>query len=101
MGQAVAITATSTVFTPYLFLLRGADGTQVTSGYGSEFFARIPGGADFFVLPATDTYFIEVTSAGANVSAADTGTLANPGTAYEMTGTVRRGGVPLSGVTGT
>src|SRR5439155_16811891 len=33
-GQAVAITATSTAFTPYLFLLRGSDGSRVTSTYG-------------------------------------------------------------------
>src|SRR5439155_11882192 len=89
-----------TAFTPYLFLLHGSDGSQVTSTYGSPF-ARIPSGDGFFVLPATDTYLIEVTSTAVNVTGAYSVTLADPSTAYGVTGTVQRGGLALSGVTVT
>src|SRR5207244_8604164 len=80
--------------------LRGSDGSQVTLTYGSPF-ARIPSGDGFFVLPATDTYLIEVTSTAVNVTGAYSVTLADPSTAYGVTGTVQRGGVALSGVTVT
>src|SRR5207244_2347849 len=80
--------------------LRGSDGSQVTLTYGSPF-ARIPSGDGFFVLPATDTYLIEVTSTATNVTGAYSVTLADPSTAYGVTGTVQRAGVALSGVTVT
>src|SRR5262249_36551495 len=100
-GQAIAITATSTAFTPYIFLIRGADGSQVTSTFGSQFFARIPSGDDFFVLPATDTYFIDVTSTAVNVTGAYSVTLSDVSTVYGGTGWVQTGGVGLGGVTVT
>src|SRR5207244_2469441 len=64
-------------------------------------FRSIPSGDGFFVLPATDTYLIEVTSTATNVTGAYSVTLADPSTAYGVTGTVQRGGVALSGVTVT
>src|SRR5207249_10589192 len=64
---AAATTATfSTLSLHDALPIYGSDGSQVTSSYGS--FARIPSGDGFFALPATDTYLIEVTSAGANTT---------------------------------
>src|SRR5437667_12845916 len=98
-GQAVAITATSTAFTPYLFLLHGSDGSQVTSTYGSPF-ARIPSGDGFFVLPATDTYFLERSFVEYGMRVAFGGTLMKTRTADGVTGSVQRGGVGDGGESG-
>src|SRR5438552_3747505 len=80
-GQAVAITATSTAFTPYLFLLHGSDGSQVTSTYGSGTTAQIPS-AGFLSLPTTDIYFIEVTSTAANATGSYSIALTGPSSPF-------------------
>lgn len=55
-GQQVRLTATSTNFVPYLYLTTAA-GTVLADGR-----QRIPASGSVFVLPATATYIVEVTS---------------------------------------
>ncbi|MBS1811622.1 MAG: pre-peptidase C-terminal domain-containing protein [Acidobacteria bacterium] len=58
-GQQLALTATNTSgfsFTPYLYIY-DSQGAIVAQGE-----ARLPAGTGFFTLPATGTYFVELTS---------------------------------------
>src|SRR5262249_2772181 len=77
---------------------RASDGTQVTSAFGTQAFARIPSGDDFYVLPATGTYLIDVSSTAANATGPYTVTLADTSTTYGVAGTVKSAGTGLGGV---